>query len=332
MEADLKEELLRNFTIIQTEMYDEQYCTAYNLLEATEEFRDDGLEPVTLATHATSDMMKTLEKMVPMYDGPISVGMFIDYHSAKVLEYLQQLHRCDEEFRSKMTVHFAFRLSAFQTSCPTVYIPKSNESCWSFKSNQYYHRKNITGPFQLYPSNLMRNMARHGAKSDIHFLMDADMIVSHDFARKVKKIANEIIDGKNKDVLVVRRFESSNGTQIPRNHRELEQAMSLNKDMNWEVQVILHRNDLYNAAYFPSRIKVMHSLIFALCRANYTFNVLSHVFNVHEGVKIDNTIYSKATLGHQFAYARKTAEKRYINEMNDKYPETEEKCGVFSMV
>uniref|UniRef100_A0A1I7T7M5 PKD domain-containing protein n=1 Tax=Caenorhabditis tropicalis TaxID=1561998 RepID=A0A1I7T7M5_9PELO len=142
-EATSTEESNDNYTIVQTEMYDNQYCTGYNLLEGTEEFRDDGLEPITLTTHATSDMMRTLEKLLPMWDGPISVGVFVDYHSSKVLEYLQEVHRCDEEFRRK---------------------------------------------------------------------------------------------------------------------------------------------------------------IHALCRANYTFHVLSHVFNVHEGIKLDNTIYSKATIDHQLAY------------------------------
>ena len=75
----------------------------------------------------------------------------------------------------------------------------------------------------------MRNTARKGAKSDIHFIMDADMIVSEGFAEKVKPIANEMIDGKSRKVLAVRRFESINGTYIPRTHFELKQSMLYSK-------------------------------------------------------------------------------------------------------
>ncbi|EFO99844.1 hypothetical protein CRE_18813 [Caenorhabditis remanei] len=369
-QPDFPDEISKNYSI-KTEIYEDQYCIGYNFLEGTDEFRDDGLEPVTLATHATSDMMGTLEKLVSMWHGPISVGIFIDFHSSQALEYLAEVHRCDEEFRRKMTVHVAIRQSAFQTECPTIYIPPSNRSCWKFRSEQDELRSRLAGPFQLYPSNLMRNTARKGAKSDIHFIMDADMIVSEGFAEKVKPIANEMIDGKSRKVLAVRRFESINGTYIPRTHFELKQSMLYSKTFEfhhrffpqghhidnleqwfetsaqsnvmstqeipyagfeWEVQVILHRNDPYNAAYFPSRIKVMHSLIYALCRADYTFHVLSHVFDVHEGIKHTNTIYSKATIAHQEAYAMKVAGDRYIKEMNELYPNTEAQCGKFSMV
>ncbi|CCD65234.1 Glyco_trans_2-like domain-containing protein [Caenorhabditis elegans] len=182
----------------------------------------------------------------------------------------------------------------------------------------------------------MRNIARKGAKSDIHFIVDGDMIMSDGFAEKIKPIANQIVDGKNKNVLVVRRFET-NETTIPHNHIELKNAIE-NKQVFqfhhrfffaghkisnishwfavsnetdeitaweipyssslWEVQVILHRNDLYNADYFPARIKVMQSLVYSLCRANYTFNLLSHVFNVHKGIKLGDTNFSKSVIAH----------------------------------
>ena len=65
-------------------------------------FREDGLEPITLATHATSDMMGTLEYLTSTWNGPISVGVFIDYHSSQALEHLAEMHRCDIEFRKKV--------------------------------------------------------------------------------------------------------------------------------------------------------------------------------------------------------------------------------------
>ncbi|EGT44115.1 hypothetical protein CAEBREN_17234 [Caenorhabditis brenneri] len=103
----------------------------------------------------------------------------------------------------KVTVHFAFRLSAFQDSCPLIKIAAENRECKEFLEKRDKHRQEVSGPFQLYPSNLMRNVARHGAKSDIHFIVDVDMVMSEDFATKIKPIANEMIDGRNKKLLVV---------------------------------------------------------------------------------------------------------------------------------
>ncbi|EGT37280.1 hypothetical protein CAEBREN_23507 [Caenorhabditis brenneri] len=357
---------------IQTEMHADQYCIGYKFLEATETFREaDNLEPVTLATHATSDMIDAIENMSSLWDGPISIGIFVDYHSSNVLEYLAELYRCDIRFRRKMTVHFAFRRSPFQTTCPLFELPQSNRTCPEFFASHDILRSAIVGPFQLYPSNLMRNIARKGALSDIQFIMDGDMIPSEGFAIKIKPIANEVIDGKSKKVLAIRRFETKTGNEIPRDHRKLLKSKKAHETFEfhhrffsqghhienlddwfrtsihteiistsevaypgylWEVQTILHRNDPYNADYFPSRIKVMHSLIYALCRAGYTFHVPTHVFDVHEGIKHTNTIYSKATIAHQEAYAMKIAGDRYIQEMNELYPDTLQKCGEFSMI
>ncbi|CAO4381669.1 unnamed protein product [Caenorhabditis nigoni] len=315
-------------------------------------------------------MLKTLENMPNLWDGPISVGIFLDIQTSNALEYLENLHKCVPEFGRKMSIHFAYRISAFQTDCPTVSIPKSRISCDYFLKNQDTLRAEISAPFVLYPCSLMRNVARWGAKSDIHFIMDGDMIISEGMALKIKKIANNMIDGKSKNVLLVRRFENANGTVIPRSFERLEESIQKNQtfefhhkcfffghqienlsfwletssksteiiswqipysNVDWEPQPILHKNDPYNADYFPSRIKNVQSLIYKLCRANYTFHLLSHVFDVHEGIKTEDTKYSKAVADHQNIYARKTARLRYAEEMSNLYPDTLEKCGVFAL-
>ncbi|CAL2051397.1 unnamed protein product [Caenorhabditis brenneri] len=365
--SELTPTISSNF--VKTKMHNNEYCVTYNFLEAEHLFREDGLEPVTLAIHGTAEMLEMIEKKPSNWDGPISLGLFVDYHSREALEYISEVHRCDKEFRKKVTVHFAFRLSAFQDNCPSITIATENRECKEFLEKRDKYRQEVSGPFQLYPSNLMRNIARHGAKSDIHFIADVDMMMSEGFATKIKPIANEMIDGKNKKLLVVRRFES-NQTSIPKNHEELRKDIKNKKVFEfhhkfffeghriknlsywfnisdasdkistweipytsslWEVQVILHRNDLYNADYFPARIKVMQSLVYSLCRANYTFNLLSHVFNVHEGIKLDDTTYSKSVISHSKKYGKKRAYNRYIKEMDEQYPSTLKKCGKFVM-
>ncbi|KAF1768772.1 hypothetical protein GCK72_000585 [Caenorhabditis remanei] len=179
-------------------MNNEEYCIGYNFLEASESFREDGLEPITLPVHGTPEMMETIEKKPANWDGPISLALFIDFHSQRALEYSSDVHRCDQEFRRKVTVHFAFRVSPFQGNCPLINVTSHHQDCKEFLKNRSKYRNEIAGSFQLYPINLMRNIARRGAKSDIHFIADIDMIMSEGFATKVKKISNEMIDRKNK--------------------------------------------------------------------------------------------------------------------------------------
>ncbi|EFO90585.1 hypothetical protein CRE_08183 [Caenorhabditis remanei] len=326
-------------------MHNEEYCIGYNFLEVSESFREDGLEPITLAVHGTPEMMETIEKKPSNWDGPISLALFIDYHSQRALEYLSDVHRCDQEFRRKMTAHFTFRLSPFQKSCPLINVTSHHQDCKEFLKNRAKYRNEIAGSFQLYPINLMRNIARRGAKSDIHFIADIDMIMSEGFATKVKRISNEMIDGKSKKVLVVRVFQFHHrhffvGHQIPNisywfevsNASDTISAWEIPYQGSvWEVQVILHRNDPYNADYFPARVRDMQSLIYSLCRANYTFNLLSHVFDVHEGIKTKDTDYSKSVSAYSRKYGRQKAYSRYVNEMNTMYPSTSERCGKFEM-
>ncbi|CAI2347625.1 unnamed protein product [Caenorhabditis sp. 36 PRJEB53466] len=357
----------RNASSIRTETYEAEFCIAFNFLEATESFRGpDGLEPITLAVHSTSDAMRTAEKKASEWDGPISWALFIDGHSLESVEYVANVHRCVPEFRRKVTVHFAFRLSPFQAQCPTVERPGTVPDCQEFLQNRGKLRNSLIGPFQVYPINAMRNVARLGAKSDLHFLADVDMVPSGGMAEKVKRIANEVIDGNARNVLVVRRFESQ-GSEIPRDLQQLKSMFERKKVFEfhhkfffvghripdighwfnvsshgvaswpipyqssaWEVQVILHRRAPYNAVYFPSRIRDMQSLIYELCRAEYTFHLVANVFNVHEGVKTNDSMYSQVVTRHQRAYGTR-AYKRYVQEMDDRYPSTRDQCGSFNM-
>ncbi|KAF1754117.1 hypothetical protein GCK72_020675 [Caenorhabditis remanei] len=208
---------------MKTVMFDEQYCLGYNFLRSQKPFREDGLEPVTLTTHGTSGIIEEIEKKSTSWDGPISFALFIDYHSHRALEYIADVHRCNKKFQEKVSVQIAFRISPYQMFCQPIQYPKSLRSCEDFIRNQKQYQREIDAPFQLYPFNIMRNLARKGAQSDLHLLMDADMITSDGFATKVKKISNEMITGKKMNALVIRRFET-NKKLIPRDNIQLEAA------------------------------------------------------------------------------------------------------------
>eukprot|EP00081_Caenorhabditis_elegans_P013981 NP_493133.2 B3GNT1, Beta-1,3-N-acetylGucosamiNylTransferase 1, homolog [Caenorhabditis elegans] len=353
---------------VSTEMHDEQFCVCYQFLEATETFREDGLEPITLAVHGSPEVLGEIENKPFNWDGPISFGLFIDFHSQHALNYISMLHKCHADFRRKTTVHFAFRISPSQTECPVIYT-SGYKDCVTFFQKNTELLEEMEDPFQIYPINLMRNIARRGAKSDLHLIVDTDMVMSTNFAKMVKPVANRMIDGMNKQVLVVRRFET-NETELPLNLDELEQGL-LNENTfefhhsfffvghqipnlsewfensyaseettaweipytgsDWEVQIILHRNDPYNIEYFPSRVRDMQSLIYKLCRANYTFNLLSHVFNVHKGIKEDDTMYSKVVTAHTKQFWKMRTLSRYTAEIDKQYPDTTTRCGPFTI-
>lgn len=69
--------------------------------------------------------------------------------------------------------------------------------------------------------------------------------------------------------------------------------------------------------------------IYKLCRANYTFNLLSHVFNVHKGIKEDDTMYSKVVTAHtkqfwkmRYLFFCCREFPRYACEFTERFPVT----------
>ncbi|CAL2041278.1 unnamed protein product [Caenorhabditis brenneri] len=360
------------FIKYDTKKYGSDFCVAYNVTRATGEFREDGLEPISLVLHATSHYMKEIEGQCSSrnWNGPISVSLFVDRTSSEAVEYLHEVHRCSSKVNQKLSLHIVYRMSPFQKVCDPIFVKRSLRKCNTFNATiRSRERSRVIPPFQIYPINVMRNVARKGALSSIHMTADVEMVFSEGFAVKMKALANKYINGKEKKLLVIRRFEVDNKAHVPVDHKELFVMikafrafefhhkffaaghtieslwqwfrMSKNqtdayawqidyKSSSWEAQLIMHRKDPYNPEYFPTRIRDQQSLVYELCRANYTFHLASHVFNVHRGVKTQETNLSSAVLTHQ-KRLRTRSYKRFMHYINSTYPDTFDQCGKFVM-
>uniref|UniRef100_A0A8R1DS14 I-beta-1,3-N-acetylglucosaminyltransferase n=1 Tax=Caenorhabditis japonica TaxID=281687 RepID=A0A8R1DS14_CAEJA len=356
----------------ETEKYGSHFCVSYNVTKAGGNFRDDGLEPISLVIHATSNYMKEIEGQCSSrnWNGPISVALFVDRYSSEAVEYLHEVHRCSTKVNQKLSLHVVYRMAPFQKVCDPILIKRSSRKCSLFNATiRSRERGRVIPPFQIYPINVMRNVARKGALSYIHMMADVEMIFSEGFATKMKSLANQYMNGKDRKLLVIRRFEVDNKARTPSDHKELFLMikafrafefhhkyfpvghtieslwhwfrMSKNKSevyawpieyksSSWEAQLILHKEDPYNPEYFPTRIRDQQSLVYELCRANYTFHLASHVFNVHRGVKTSETNLASAVLTHQ-RRLRLRSYKRFMHYINSTYPDTFGQCGKFVM-
>ncbi|RCN50241.1 hypothetical protein ANCCAN_03658 [Ancylostoma caninum] len=140
-------------------------------------FREDQLEPISLATHSTSLYLNLLEEQVQSWDGPISLALFIDRASAGAVQYLIDLHRCDRAYTDKLSLHVVYKLSAFQERCQPLPMVTQAKPCRNL--TQKYRKsflQYLVPPFGIYPINVMRNVARRGAPSSIHLISDIEMI------------------------------------------------------------------------------------------------------------------------------------------------------------
>ncbi|PAV92240.1 hypothetical protein WR25_09008 [Diploscapter pachys] len=195
------------------------------------------------------------------------------------------------------------------------------------------------------------------------------MIFSENFQTQIQPLANVYVDGKEKNLVVIRRFEIENKAKIPRNLNDLKKLIDKfrafefhhkifplghtleglwywfkiskkskkvfawpidYKSSSWEPMFIMHRNDPYSPEYMPTRVRDQQALVYELCRAGYHFFLVSRLFNVHKGIKESVTNLDAAVRHHQTKLRSKVF-NTFVNEMSEKYPDTEVTCGKFVM-
>uniref|UniRef100_A0A1I7UH68 Nonstructural protein n=1 Tax=Caenorhabditis tropicalis TaxID=1561998 RepID=A0A1I7UH68_9PELO len=64
------------FIKYDTRKYGSDFCVAYNVTRATGDFRDDGLEPISLVLHATSHYMREIEGQQMLYRKTFPLPIF----------------------------------------------------------------------------------------------------------------------------------------------------------------------------------------------------------------------------------------------------------------
>ncbi|KAK5977986.1 hypothetical protein GCK32_019466 [Trichostrongylus colubriformis] len=87
---------------IPTTTYRKKFCIAFNVTKASKSFREEGLEPITLATHSTSQYLNILDQQLQSWDSPVSLALYIDRDSSGALQYVLDLHRCDRSTAEKV--------------------------------------------------------------------------------------------------------------------------------------------------------------------------------------------------------------------------------------
>ncbi|CAI4228129.1 unnamed protein product [Auanema sp. JU1783] len=357
-----------NFRTITFESYGEDFCVAYNVVTSRNTFREDGLEPISLATHTTATYLKYVIEQVDTYDGPISLAVYVDKSTHQSITVLLSIHNCDAKISEKISVHIVYRNSAFSNYCSNVkidLIPCANLT----KQSKTKYLNRLVPSFGIYPINVIRNIARRGSQSYLQIIADIEMIFSRNFAIEVKPIANKLITATSKQLIVVRRFELDDKIKkVPRTVKELKGLFDKKKVFEfhhklfplghtipglfdwfrrsdkgptsswsipykgpaWEPQFIMHKDAPLSEELMPTRVRDHQALVYELCRANYKFNIISTHFNVHRGIKKTSTNLDTAVRAHQFRF-RFESRKNFLRRIQMTYPDTYGSCRNFTM-
>ncbi|KAK5971791.1 hypothetical protein GCK32_015714, partial [Trichostrongylus colubriformis] len=163
----------------------------------------------------------------------------------------------------------------------------------------------------------MRNVARRGAPSTFHLISDIEMVFSSNFALYAKKLANEYIRPKSRNLIVIRRFEVETDVPLPRNHTVLRELINTKKAHEyhhklfplghtieglwewfkrsmerrepyvweipykspaWEPQFIMSASDPYSEENMPTRLRDQQALV------SHYVRVMSRKLHLFAGV------------------------------------------------
>uniref|UniRef100_A0AC34GA95 Uncharacterized protein n=1 Tax=Panagrolaimus sp. ES5 TaxID=591445 RepID=A0AC34GA95_9BILA len=204
----------------------------------------------------------------------------------------------------------------------------------------------------------MRNIARKGSLSNIQLIADIENHFSENAAILLSKVGENVTE---KTVIGIRRFEyETNEANSPKNPLALKKAVqfhyysagkahlipdldswlnysidstnpvSLNPlsypGFSWEPQLIVLKSHPYHFEGFPIRFTDQQALPYELCRANVNFQIVTHVFSFHEGIKrnaTDSEIFQRI---HSTPKGEAISSK-FTAYLNMKYPKTEKRCG-----
>ena len=96
--------------------------------------------------------------------------------------------------------------------------------CANFNQTAIFEKsKKIELPeSQIYPINLLRNVARNGSKTEYFLIADIEMEFSAGFERRIRAVSEKYLSGGQKNVLIFRRFEIAKGVEMPKTKMELQ--------------------------------------------------------------------------------------------------------------
>uniref|UniRef100_A0A0N5CGW3 N-acetyllactosaminide alpha-1,3-galactosyltransferase n=1 Tax=Strongyloides papillosus TaxID=174720 RepID=A0A0N5CGW3_STREA len=226
---------------METLEHNKDYCVAYYYWRDSMNLTKDSIR-ITLVLHATSGYINYLAKQIAIWEGPISVVIFVptpyrtncifkkhkictQFDKAnilhfQVLEYFKYLFDV-----SKISLHFFFQKDDYET-CPHVILkgikrPKGNVIDKFAKAMSIV--KVLPEFFNHYPINAARNIARIGKRTRLFLSGDIENYSSLNYESKVSRLAvKEILNNNETNlVLVHRRFEVAENVPVPKLKKEL---------------------------------------------------------------------------------------------------------------
>ncbi|KAI6233096.1 hypothetical protein M3Y99_00952100 [Aphelenchoides fujianensis] len=347
------------------EKYAEKFCVVYNFTIAEGLSTPHPYEPISLALHSTMSYARYLVEQADTWDDFISYALFIEPRTQHFFYFVHRLWHCDERVREKTSLHLVWELTPFQRECtfdPEMF--SFNGSCEGFyRKNAFPMMAASVLVYPInYLRNIARRGAgtRLHIVADMENIFSGSFasMVRNETELMLRKHPHE------KYVLVYRRFELVPGLRKPKDipqlwtllkgsratffhskyfplghfipglHEWLRYSAD-NTDVisipvryysaGWEPQFIMPAEAPFHYEEVPTRRYDHQVLVRELCRADYSFRVLSHVFNIHVGWKTNHT-HLEMVVHRVSKYDPHYGSPDFQQYLERTYPETRGSC------
>ncbi|CAD5232780.1 unnamed protein product [Bursaphelenchus xylophilus] len=217
--------LPKNAKVIRSTHYKGGYCVAYNYWKPDDKWNTS----ITYVVHSTMPFIKYMQELVEVWNGPISIGVYMpapnfDYDATKEqnLSFMEALAKFESYRKVKETGKVGIHLLFDRPSegCEDfVYSEDQLSTDYEYLKHMYDHAGHIPN----YPCQQLRNVARFGMNTRLFVASDIENIPASRYVERMLPLAQKLlIEERRKIVLVHRRFEVSELVPMPRTKTELK--------------------------------------------------------------------------------------------------------------
>ncbi|KAK7066106.1 Beta-1,4-glucuronyltransferase 1 [Halocaridina rubra] len=184
---------------------------------------DHALPGLTVVTQSSLGQLHHLPYLAEQWQGPISVAVFaLSGEVQAVVQAFNLMRKCHKSIKENVTFSLIFPLNS--PTSPHITPTASATPCdklFSDISPGNYDFKGVQ-----YPNNLLRNIAKKAATTELLLVLDMDMVPSqglHEAFLKYARVTNIFGEnlGEDKTVWVLPAYEIKEDSEIPKTKLEL---------------------------------------------------------------------------------------------------------------
>lgn len=188
-------------------------------------------DSVTIVTHCSSHNLHYLPALVERWKGPISVAVFSsvdDFHVS--FSAIHSFIECFPDILSYVQFHLVLPMDRMERIRSLNFTLRTEVPCNHLTGylQQHLKTKNYALSEIPYPNNLLRNVARLGAKTNFILTVDVDILPNPGLYTKMLHFFNERNSDENlrQTAFVLPVFEVEESKFIPENKDQLTAAIS----------------------------------------------------------------------------------------------------------